>query len=162
MDIKIREVFIEDLEAVTEVELRCFPKSEAATKKSFEQRINTFSKKFFVAENEGKIVGFVNGCIINETAIYDKLYENASLHVPDGKYQTIFGLDVLPEYRNKGIASKLMQHMIEVSKLEGRKGVILDCKEKLIHYYEKFGYINVGISESVHGGAKWYNMILEF
>lgn len=162
MDIKIREVSIEDLKAVTEVELNCFPKSEAATKKSFEQRINTFSKKFFVAENEGKIVGFLNGCIINETAIYDKLYENAELHVPDGKYQTIFGLDVLPEYRNKGIASKLMQHMIEVSKLEGRKGVILACKEKLIHYYEKFGYINVGISKSVHGGAKWYNMILEF
>ncbi|MFL0268087.1 hypothetical protein [Candidatus Clostridium radicumherbarum] len=39
MDIKIRRVVIEDLEAVAEVEERCFPKAEAATKASLEERI---------------------------------------------------------------------------------------------------------------------------
>lgn len=162
MDIKIRRVCIEDLDAVAEVEARCFPKAEAATKASFEQRIKTFPESFFVAEIEGKIIGFINGCIINETAIYDELFNDATLHVPDGDYQTIFGLDVIPEYRNQGIAAQLMNHMIEVSRLERRKGVILTCKEKLIHYYTKFGYVNKGISKSVHGGSKWYDMILVF
>jgi hypothetical protein len=46
--------------------------------------------------------------------------------------------------------------------MEGRKGVILTCKEELIQYYTRFGYVNTGISKSVHGGSKWYNMILEF
>ncbi len=55
-----------------------------------------------------------------------------------------------------------MNHMIEVSRLEGRKGVILTCKEKLTHYYTKFGYVNKGISKSAHGGSKWYDMILVF
>lgn len=55
-----------------------------------------------------------------------------------------------------------MNHMIEVSRKAGRKGVILTCKNKLIHYYEKFGYVNKGISKSTHGGAQWYDMILEF
>lgn len=162
MDIKIRRVSIKDLDAVTEVEARCFPEEEAATKASFEQRIKTFPESFFVAEIEGKIIGFINGCIINETAIYDELFNDATLHVPDGDYQTIFGLDVIPEYRNQGIAAQLMNHMIEVSRLEGRKGAILTCKEKLIHYYEEFGYVNKGISKSVHGGSKWYDMILVF
>lgn len=162
MNIKIREVFIEDLSSVAEVESSCFPEAEAATKSSLKERIKTFPESFFVAELEGKIIGFINGCIINGTVIYDELYKDSTLHVPNGDYQTIFGLDVIPEYRNRGIAAQLMNYMIEVSKDAGRKGVILTCKEKLIHYYMKFGYKNKGISESVHGGAEWYDMILEF
>lgn len=162
MNIIIREASIEDLDEVTKVEASCFPKAEAATKASLEQRINTFPESFFVAETDGKIIGFINGCVTNGTVIYDELYKDSTLHIPDGDYQTIFGLDVMPEYRNQGIAAQLMNYMIEVSKAASRKGVILTCKERLIHYYEKFGYVNEGISESVHGGAKWYDMILEF
>lgn len=162
MDIIIRKVSITDLDSVTKVEWNCFPEAEAATKESLEQRIKTFSESFFVAEIDGEMIGFINGCIINGTIIYDELYNDATLHIPDGDYQTIFGLDVVPHYRNQGIAAQLMNYMIEVSKEAGQKGVILTCKQKLIHYYEKFGYVNKGISESVHGGAEWYDMILEF
>lgn len=162
MEINIRKVTPEDLDAVSEVEAVCFPEAEAAAKASFRQRINTFPDSFFVAESDGKIIGFINGCITNETTIYDELFSNAALHIPNGDYQTIFGLDVIPEYRNKGIAAQLMNYMIDVSKSKGRKGVILTCKEHLINYYSKFGFENKGISESGHGGAKWYDMILEF
>jgi ribosomal protein S18 acetylase RimI-like enzyme len=162
MDIKIRRASIEDLDAVTEVEASCFPQAEAASREAFKQRINTFPESFFVAESAGKIIGFINGCIINGTVIYDELYKDAALHVPNGDYQAIFGLDVVPEYRNQGAAAQLMNHLIEVSRAGGRKGVILTCKEKLIHYYARFGFVNKGISESQHGGAEWYDMILEF
>lgn len=162
MDIIIRQISIKDLDAVTNVEAICFPEAEAATRSSFELRIKTFPESFFVAEIDRKIIGFINGCVINETVIYDELYEDSNLHIPDGNYQTIFGLDVIPNYQMQGIASQLMNHLIKVSKRAGRKGVILTCKDKLIHYYEKFGFINKGVSQSVHGGAKWYDMILEF
>lgn len=162
MNIKIRQVYIEDLDAVTEVEARCFPEAEAARREALEQRIKTFPESFVVAEIDNKVIGFINGCVINKTIISDELFKDSTLHVKDGNYQTIFGLDVIPEYRNQGIAAKLMNYMIEVSRAAGRKGVILTCKEKLIHYYEKFGYKNKGISKSIHGGAEWYDMILEF
>lgn len=162
MDITIRQVSIEDLDKVAEIEKICFPEAEAAPKEAFKQRIKTFSKSFFVAEKDGEIIGFINGCITNEASICDELYEDPSLHVQDGAYQAVFGLDVLPDYRNHGAAAQLMKHMIEVSKASGRKGVILTCKERLIHYYLKFGFVNKGISRSVHGGAKWYDMILKF
>ena len=143
MVIKIRQACIEDLDAITKVEASCFPEAEAATKISLEDRIKTFSASFFVAEVNEEIIGFINGCAINGTVIYDKLYANATLHNPNGDYQTIFGLDVVSEYRNQGIAAQLMNYMIEVSKVAGRKGVILTCKERLIHYYSKFGYKNI-------------------
>ncbi|WP_027626524.1 GNAT family N-acetyltransferase [Clostridium lundense] len=162
MNITIRQVSINDLDEVTRVEATCFPNAEAATRESFEQRIKTFPESFFIAELNGKIIGFINGCITNETVIYDELYKDASLHIPNGDYQTIFGIDVMPDYRNQGIAAQLMNYMIKFSSNSGRKGVILTCKDRLIHYYEKFGYVNKGISKSVHGGAQWYDMILKF
>jgi ribosomal protein S18 acetylase RimI-like enzyme len=162
MNVKIRRVSIEDLDEVTEVEASCFPEAEAATKASFEQRIKTFPESFFVAEIDGKIIGFSNGCIINETTIRDELFSDATLHMPNGDYQTVFGLDVISDYRNQGIAAQLMNHLIEVSRLAGRKGVILTCKKKLIHYYSKFGFENKGVSESEHGGSEWYDMIYIF
>ena len=41
---------------------------------------------------------------------------------------------------------------------QGRAGLVLTCKEKLIHYYAKFGFVNEGISQSVHGNVTWYQM----
>lgn len=162
MKITIRKVKITDLEMVTKVEACCFPKAEAATRNSLEQRIETFPESFFVAEIDNQIIGFINGCITNDTVINDKLYEDTTLHNSNGDYQAIFGLDVLPKYRMHGIATILMNHMIQTSKRNGRKGIILTCKDKLIPFYAKFGYENKGLSQSVHGGAVWYDMILTF
>lgn len=39
---------------------------------------------------------------------------------------------------------------------------MLTCKEHLLHYYAKLGFVNEGVSGSVHGGAVWYQMRLTF
>lgn len=158
----IRQVTPEDLDEVTAVEAACFPEAEAATRESFEQRIKTFPDSFFVAVHDGRIIGFINGCVTDERTIRDEMFEDSSLHDPDGSYQSIFGLDVLEEYRRQGIAAKLMEYLIATARERGKKGLILTCKDRLIHYYAKFGYKNLGISASVHGGAVWYDMLLEF
>ena len=162
IDITIRPVKPEDLDKVTEVEAVCFPAAEAATQESFAQRIATFPECFFVAEYKEQIIGFINGCATDERTIRDEMFEDSSLHKADGCYQSIFGLDVIPEYQRQGIAAELMKHLIEDARTKGRKGLILTCKARLIHYYAKFGYKNLGVSASVHGGAVWYDMILEF
>lgn len=161
MDILIRQVRPEDLDAVTRVESVCFPQAEAATRESFSQRIEAFPESFFVAEKDGEIVGFINGCVTDSRVIADEMFEDAGFHNPDGAYQSIFGLDVLPEYQHQGLASRLMRHLIMTAKLRGKKGLILTCKDRLIGFYESFGYRSLGVSQSVHGGAVWYDMILE-
>ncbi|MCI8516355.1 MAG: GNAT family N-acetyltransferase [Hungatella sp.] len=159
---RIREVTMDDLERVTEVEAVCFPAAEAAGRESFQDRIRSFSDSFFVAEKDGQIVGFINGAVTDERTIRDEMFEDVSLHDPKGNYQSIFGLDVVPQWQHMGIAGELMEHMIKEARRKGRKGLILTCKERLIGFYERFGYKNLGVSRSVHGGAVWYDMILEF
>lgn len=162
MDYKIREVRPEDLDHVTEVEKICFPAAEAAGRESFEERIRSFPESFLVAEADGTIVGFINGAVTDERTICDEMFEDTGLHKKEGAYQSVFGLDVLPAYQKKGIAAALMKRLMETARERGRKGMILTCKERLIPYYSGFGYRNLGISRSVHGGAVWYDMIVEF
>lgn len=162
MDVYVRQVVPEDLDAVTRVEAVCFPEAEAAARDSFSQRISVFPESFFVAEQDGRIIGFINGAVTDRRTIADEMFEDAGLHQPDGAYQSIFGLDVLPEFQHQGIASLLMRHLIEDARQKGRAGLILTCKDRLIGFYEQFGYQNLGVSQSVHGGVVWYDMILEF
>lgn len=162
MDYRIRNVKTDDLDQVSDVEALCFPAAEAASRESLKARIEAFPESFFVAENEsGRIIGFINGCMTDERTIRDEMFEDCGLHQEDGSYQSIFGLDVIPECRRHGVAAALMEHLIQEARERGKEGLILTCKEQLIPYYEKFGYQNLGISASVHGGAVWYDMILE-
>ncbi len=162
MDVLIRQVTPDDLDAVARVESVCFPEAEAAARDSFSQRIAAFPESFFVAEKDGEIIGFINGCVTDERTIRDEMFEDTGCHRADGAYQSIFGLDVIPEYQHQGLASRLMHRLIEDARKKGRKGLILTCKDRLIGFYEGFGYRNLGVSASVHGGAVWYDMILEF
>ena len=59
--VTIRYVAPEDLDAVTMVEATCFPEAEAATRDRIEARIQTFPKNFWVAEVDGRVIGFING-----------------------------------------------------------------------------------------------------
>ena len=158
----IRTVRPEDLDQVAQMELSCFPAAEAADRESLSQRIGTFPESFFVAEGEGKLLGMINGCATDSRMICDEMFSDPSFHQPDGAYQAIFGLDLLPAYRHRRITSGLIGHLIEDARKRGRKGLILTCKEGLIPFYEAFGYRNLGVSASVHGGAMWYDMVLEF
>ncbi|MBF4693914.1 GNAT family N-acetyltransferase [Fusibacter sp. Q10-2] len=158
MDVIIRNVNKTDLEAIVEVERQCFPAAEAAEEKSIKARMSTFPENFFVAEIEKQIVGFINGCTTNSPVIYDEMFHDTSHHIPSGEIIAIFGLDVIESYRRKGIASKLMKTFIENARKQGKKAVILTCKAHLIAYYEGFGFVNDGVSESTHGGAVWYDM----
>lgn len=162
MGYDIRKVSPDDLEGITRVEAICFPPAEAAERSALEQRIVAFPDSFFVAMDGEEIIGFINGAVTDDLVISDEMFEDIRLHKADGAYQTIFGLDVLPLYQGQGVAASLMKRLIEEARFCGRKGLILTCKNHLIHYYERFGYRNLGISKSTHGGAVWYDMILEF
>ena len=162
MQVEIRKAELQDLAALKIIEDTCFPEAEAATLESLSERLHLFPESFLVAEAEGVLVGFVNGAVIDEPIIRDAHYHDAALHNPEGAYQSVFGLDVVPAFRRKGIAEKLLTALIEAARQAGRKGLTLCCKEEKIPYYEKFGLVNSGRSSSTHGNAVWYDMILHF
>ena len=159
----IRTATMADLTAVTAVEAACFPAAEAATEKDFADRLAVYPNHFWLLEDDnGSLVSFVNGLVTDEPHLRDEMYADAELHNESGAWQMIFGVNTLPAYRKQGLAGQVLEKVIADAKVQGRKGCVLTCKEKLIHYYEKFGFQNEGVSKSVHGGVIWYGMRLTF
>ena len=159
----IRTAAMADLAAVTAVEAACFPTAEAATEKDFADRLAVYPDHFWLLEEEdGTLVSFVNGLVTDEPILRDEMYADASFHNEGGAWQMIFGVNTLPAYRKRGLAGQVLERVIAGARAQGRKGCVLTCKDKLIHYYEKFGFQNEGVSESVHGGVVWYDMRLTF
>lgn len=147
---------------VTEVEARCFPKAEAADEESFRGRLLAYPGHFWLMFDGGKLVSFVNGMVSDEADLRDEMYEDPSLHTEQGDWQMIFGVNTIPEYRRQGCAGELLKRAIEDAKVQKRKGLVLTCKEHMLPYYAKFGFVNEGESQSVHGGVTWYQMRLSF
>ena len=50
--------------------------------------------------------------------------------------------------------------LILQARREGRAAVTLTCREHKVAYYESFGFKNLGVAASVHGGVTWYDMYL--
>ena len=160
---RIRTAVMADLAAVTAVEAACFPEAEAAKEQDFFERLKVYPNHFWLLEDEGgKLISFVNGLVTDEPSLRDEMYSNASFHNEQGAWQMIFGVNTLPEYRRKGLAGQVLQRVIADAREQGRKGCVLTCKEALLHYYAAFGFVNEGVSESVHGGVVWYEMRLTF
>jgi ribosomal protein S18 acetylase RimI-like enzyme len=122
-------------------------------------RIQLIADTFIVAEKEGKILGYINGPIINQPYITDDLFEIINENPKRGGYQSILGLAVSKQARNQGIARVLIEKMEELVEENEREGITLTCKQELVSFYEKFGFVNHGISESKHGGVCWYNLV---
>ena len=158
----IRTATMADLTAVTAVEAACFPAAEAATEADFAARLAVYPDCFWLLEEDGKLVSFVNGMATDEPHLRDEMYADAALHQPNGAWQMIFGVNTLPEYRRRGLAEQVLRRVIADAKERGCKGCVLTCKEKLVHYYARLGFVSEGKSDSTHGGAVWYEMRLTF
>lgn len=152
----------EDLDELMAIEEICFPPEQAARRKDIEERLEIYPEGFYILEKDGKIVSFVNGMTTNEADLRDEMYENASLHQPDGDWQMIFGVDTHPDYRRQGLAGQVIEACIADAKAKGRQGVVLTCLDHLIHYYASFGFVDEGISASTHGDVVWHQMRLCF
>ncbi len=160
--ISVRVATVDDAQALYDIESASFPEAEACSLENFQKRLAVFADCFLILEKDQKPVGLIDGMITDQMTITDDLYEDAKLHNPNGAWQSVFGLAVIPSERCQGFAALLMMEFIEKARSEGRKGLILTCKEGLIDFYEQFGYECQGVSGSVHGGAKWYDMVLDF
>jgi len=158
----VRYALPTDLAALAAVEAECFPAAEAASEKDIKNRLDHYANHFWLLFDGDKLVSFVDGFVTDEKDLTDEMYENAALHDEKGAWQMIFGVNTVPSHRRRGCAETLLRRAIADARAQGRKGLVLTCKDALIHYYEKFGFINEGVSVSVHGNVVWYQMRLTF
>ena len=159
---EIRKGTLKDLEAIAAVEAACFPAAEAATAEEFAGRLQQYGDHFWLLWEGERLLAFVDGFCTDWPDLTDEMYADASLHRENGAWQMIFGVNTIPACRRQGYAGQLLQQAIADARAQGRKGLVLTCKEALVHYYAKFGFVNEGVSGSPHGGVVWYQMRLKF
>jgi ribosomal protein S18 acetylase RimI-like enzyme len=152
----------EDLDELADLERICFPEAEAATRESLARRLAVYPQHFLLLTDAGRIIGFVNGLASDVRDLTDEMYERAEMHDANGRWQMIFGVDVHPDYRRRGLAEALLRRFIERAREQDRLGLVLTCKDRLVHYYAKLGFVDEGISASTHGGVVWHKMRLTF
>ena len=160
---EIRYATLRDVAAVAAVEAACFPPAEAATEAQFAERIRHYGNHFWLMFDGEKLIAFVDGFVTDEPDLTDGMYETASMHDETGAWQMIFGVNTLPAYRRHGYAGALIRRAVSDAKRQGRRGLVLTCKEQLIPYYAKFGFKDEGVSDkSTHGNVVWHQMRLVF
>ena len=160
---EIRHATKHDISAISEVEAKCFPPSEAASEKAFTERIENYGNHFWLMYENDKLIAFVDGFVTDESDLTDEMFADAAMHDENGAWQMIFGVNTLPEYRNNGYASELLRRAVDEAKEQGRKGVVLTCKDKLLPFYARLGFVDEGITDkSTHGNAVWHQMRIIF
>ena len=125
----IRKATIEDIPDIYRIELLCFP--DPWDYKAMLEMMTVFLTSFYVAEAEGRIVGFSAGAI-EET--------------DQEKYDHICNLAVSPEMRGFGIGRLLLRKLERDFFLAGCSGCSLEVRvsnTSAKEFYKKIGYEDV-------------------
>ena len=104
-DFIIRTPRPEEANAMAEIEALGFAPAEAASLAQITARLAVFPEQFFVAEQDNRVAGFINGCSADTPHLPDEFYADANHHQPNGAYAFVFGLAVHPDYQRRGIAA---------------------------------------------------------
>jgi uncharacterized protein YcaQ len=155
-----RTIKQEEADEAAEIERNCFPPQEACTPQRMKARIGVAADLFLVAidRESGKMAGFVNGIATDETKLRDEFFVDAGLHDPNGKNIMILGVDMLPQYRGRGLARELVSRYCTRELERSREKLVLTCLSDKVAMYEKFGFQDLGDSMSQWGGEKWHEM----
>lgn len=158
----IRTATPADLEALAALEAACFPPAEAAAPQALAGRLLHYPDHFWLLLEGKELLSFVDGFVTDRRDLTDDMYDVPSLHDPKGAWQMIFGVNTHPAHRGRGYAGLLLRRAISDAKTQGRKGLVLTCKEPLLPFYAKLGFQDEGLSASVHGNVSWRQMRLTF
>lgn len=156
---EFRTIRQEEAAQAVRIEQICFPPNEACSERQMRERIAKAPELFLVAveKESGTIAGLLNGIATEETAFRDDFFRDASLHNPEGGNVMLLGLDVLPEYRGRGLARELVNQYRRREQGK-RKMLYLTCLEDKVNMYQKFGFLDCGMANSSWGGEEWHEM----
>lgn len=122
----IRPMKEDDIKAVAEVENECF--ASPWSEKSLREELENGNAYFFVADMGGEIAGYM-GTI----SVYGEC--------------SVTNIAIKEKYRNKGIASAILQRAILNSLYQGDDFITLEVRKSntaAISLYEKFGFRKMG------------------
>lgn len=136
MGIRIREMQIADVDAVTALEESCF--SMPWKKQDFEDILTNPDRFYLVAEIDNMVVG---GCMLTMIA-------------GEGDVSNVA---VSESYRGNHIATALMQELLRMGEKKGIRDFTLEVREQnlpAIRLYEQAGFVSEGIRPNFYDKPK--------
>ena len=158
--VDVRQVRIADLDACAWIEETCY-EGHGASRARIERRIREYPEGFWVAVSGSRVTGFINsGCILRDD-ISDEQLKDLVGHDPEGRNSVIFSLAVQPEFQGRGIARSLLERFIRESRESGMHSILLICREELMLFYNRFGFVYRAPSRATYAGVPWHEMALD-
>nr|WP_197458316.1 GNAT family N-acetyltransferase [Streptococcus sp. DD10] len=158
---KIRNVQLSDWEELVRLENLNFSEEEAASPAALKERIEWIADTFLVADFHGQIAGYIVGPAIFSRHLTDDLFAKVTVNPKEGGFIAIQSLSVSPDFQGQGVGTLLLAALKERASEQNRQGINLTCHDNLLSYYEMNGFRDEGISDSVHGGTTWFDMVWE-
>ena len=124
------------LDDVYILETECF--SHPWSKQSLEEELNNETSLFLVAKEENEVIGYIGMSIV-----IDEGY--------------IFNVAVREKYRNKGVATALINELVTYGKKNNFSFITLEVRESnlpAISLYSKFGFIKAGERKNYYSNPK--------
>lgn len=124
------------LDDVYILETECF--SHPWSKQSLEEELNNETSLFLVAKEENEVIGYIGMSIV-----IDEGY--------------IFNVAVRESYRNKGVATALINELVTYGKKNNFSFITLEVRESnfpAISLYSKFGFIKAGERKDYYSNPK--------
>lgn len=118
------------------IETECF--SHPWSKQSLEEELNNETSLFLVAKEENEVIGYIGMSIV-----IDEGY--------------IFNVAVREKYRNKGVATALINELVTYGKKNNFSFITLEVRESnlpAISLYSKFGFIKAGERKDYYSNPK--------
>ncbi len=94
--------------------------------------------------------------------LHNKIIGTARLHLINENVAQIRYLAVEEEYRNKGVASKILEAIHLTAKNKFIKYLILNARETAVDYFQRNGYKIVGEGQTLFGEIKHKKMMIQF
>ena len=159
-DYRFRQILPEEGVQAGEMDRICFPPEEAKPMEIMCRFVDKIPEQFLAAidRRTGKVAGYLCGISSDEEHFRDEFFTDLSFHDPAARTAYLLGLDILPEHRGRGLAKELLRIYGIWSRVRGKHRMVLTAHEEKVGMYEKLGFADLGISNSVWGGGIWHEM----
>ena len=137
----IRECSQQDIEEILQLD-RQWEQEDIAhdfifiSREEFIASLERFPTYFLVAENDGHIVGYINGSV--------QLGKGMAVIPEQESYLEIDNVYVKPEFRNSGIGGKLIEGLLEVATQNGIQRFLVSSvskeMDKILNFYQRHGF----------------------
>jgi len=133
--IEIRPARIDDINAIVEIEKKSYP--DPWSQNLFERELQIKFSNFFAAVEDHEIAGYI--CLWT---------------VSDEGHLT--NITVKEKFRRKGLGSKLMKYIINISSAMKIKNIFLEVRASnysALKFYEKFGFKKIGSRKKYYSNS---------